>query len=356
MSIKKVKYKLIGLMSGTSLDGLDIAFCTFSFSAGKWDFSIDAAETIPYSVQWKSRLASIHNASALDLALTHVDYGHLLGKLSRKFIRKHKVEPDFISSHGHTIFHQPSMGLTLQIGHGAAIAAETGIPVISDFRAMDVALGGQGAPLVPIGDMLLFSGYDLCLNLGGIANISFTEKGKRLAYDICPVNQVLNRLAAELKMEYDKDGKLACSGKVNESLLKKLNSLPFFIQKPPKSLGREWISDVVFPLLSGFSIPVKDKLSTFCEHIAMQIALSTAKKPEGRMLVTGGGALNKFLVNRIKDHVKHRIVIPDPVIINFKEALVFAFLGVLRYREETNCLSSVTGASHDNTGGMIFLP
>jgi anhydro-N-acetylmuramic acid kinase len=344
----------IGIMSGTSLDGLDIVFCSFEKTKGKWGYRILFAETYPYTVPWRTRLAGVENGSALDLALTDAEYGHYIGVKTRKFIQKHAVSPALIASHGHTIFHQPGRGMTLQIGNGSAIAAETGIPVVSDFRSLDVALGGQGAPLVPAGDRLLFGEYDFCLNLGGFANISYESRGKRTGYDICPVNIVLNRLAAGTGHAFDKGGRLAASGKADLRLLKKLNDLPFYKLIPPKSLGKEWVLSTFWPVVGRSRIPVQDKLHTLCLHIAQQISVSCKRSRKSRVLVTGGGAWNSFLVETIRDHSPHQFVVPDPHTVNFKEALIFAFLGVLRMEGEANALASSTGASADNSGGAVW--
>lgn len=384
-------------MSGTSLDGIDIAFCEFRLNHDKWTFEIHQAETIPYTQSWKDRLSDAGNGSALELVMLDRDFGHFLGRLVGSFIDKHHIHPDLIASHGHTVFHQPGHGLTLQIGHGPAIRAATGIPVVCDFRSLDVALGGQGAPLVPIGDRLLFSDYDFCLNIGGFANISFEAGDKRIAYDTGPANIVLNQLALRAGHPYDQDGLLARQGKLDHLLLENLNALDYFTLKPPKSLGREWVSEYIDPLLSDSTLPVCDIIATFCEHIAIQIGHATEmtvipenepclsskilpraqvseasdrtiseektksmgfRNPEGccrkRILVTGGGALNLFLVERIAHYAQADLAIPDRLTVEFKEALIFAFLGVLRWRNEPNCLKSVTGARYDASGGGIF--
>jgi anhydro-N-acetylmuramic acid kinase len=350
----KHSYSAIGIMSGTSLDGLDIVFCTFGKTRGKWGYDILFAETTPYPESWRDRLSGVENGSALDLALTDAEYGHYIGIRVRKFMQKHGITPDLIASHGHTIFHQPERGMTLQIGQGSSIAAETGIPVVSDFRSLDVALGGQGAPLVPAGDRLLFGEYDFCLNLGGFANISYEHRGKRIGYDICPVNMVLNRLAAEKGDPYDKGGCLAAAGKADPRLLKKLNDLPFYSRKPPKSLGKEWVLSTFWPVVSCSGIPAEDKLHTLCMHIAQQVSSSCRRSRKGRVLVTGGGAWNTFLVEAIRNHSSHRFVVPDPHTVNYKEALIFAFLGVLRMEGEANALASSTGAGSDNSGGAVW--
>jgi len=345
-------YKVIGLMSGTSLDGVDIAYCEFKFDR-EWDFKIGCAETIDYQQKWIDRLTSLINSDAEKISYTHFEYGKYLGEITGNFIRKNRLSPDFISSHGHTIFHQPEKGFTLQIGDGNSISAVTGFPVVFDFRSLDVALGGQGAPLVPIGDRLLFGQFDYCLNLGGIANISFEQAGKRLAFDICPVNIALNFLASLAGRRYDNNGSIASKGFIIPPLLKKLNQLNYYPKNPPKSLSREWIESNFFPLINKGSDPIENKLRTVIEHIAIQIAAVLNPLPQGKLLITGGGAKNKFLVEVLRTKVGCNVVVPEVEIIDFKEALIFAFLGVLRWRREINTLSSVTGAKRDSCGGSI---
>ena len=347
-------YKAIGLMSGTSLDGLDLAFCEFILENNRWNYKIECAETIPYSVYWKDVLSNLESGSALDFVTADVEFGHLMGKFTRDFIERNALVPDFIASHGHTIFHQPGKRITSQIGRGSAIAAETGLPVICDFRSLDVALGGQGAPLVPIGDDLLFHEYDFCLNIGGFANISFHTEGKRIAYDICPANIVMNHLASKSGQEYDADGMLAKSGTVHPKILNALNELSYYKLPFPKSLGREWVVQHILPLLENSGLPTTDLLATFCEHIAQQVATAVETKRSAKMLITGGGAFNRFLVSRISQYAVPEIILPDANTINFKEALIFAFLGVLRKCKEVNCLRSVTGAAKDSSGGAIY--
>jgi anhydro-N-acetylmuramic acid kinase len=347
-------YKVTGLMSGTSLDGVDMAFCTFSIKDGRWSYTLEKAETMPYPNEWKSRLSDLENGSALEFAKTDTEYGHYLGKITKAFHLNNKIRPDFIASHGHTIFHQPDKLFTSQIGNGSAIAAETGIPVVCDFRSTDVALGGQGAPLVPAGDQLLFDKYTYCLNLGGFANISYRKSGDRIAFDICPANIVLNYLASFLHKDYDENGSMARQGILHQPLLGALNKQEFYHRQPPKSLGKEWVLSEVHPVLLHFDIPVTDKLRTFTEHIADQVANVIRNDDNGTLLITGGGSFNNFLLERIREKTKVTLVLPDPLTINFKEALIFAFLGVLRLREEINCLKSCTGASHDNIGGAIY--
>jgi len=350
----KKNWTIIGIMSGTSLDGIDLACCKFSEDDGKWSYQVQGAETIPYSGFWVERLRNVENASAFEYVRTDLEYGHLIGKVCRKFILDHGITPDFISSHGHTVFHQPDKMITSQIGHGSAITAETGFPVVCDFRTTDVALHGQGAPLVPIGDRLLFSDYNYCLNLGGFANISYEKEGKRIAFDVCPVNIVLNHFSMIAGYAFDFNGDLARSGRTNPELLSRLNSLAYYHQGPPKSLGKEWVISEVFPLMESFKIPVEDQLSTMCSHVAAQVSGAVQTSEHKKILVTGGGALNGFLMEEIKKENKTKIIIPDKGTIEFKEALVFAFLGLLRWTNQVNILSSVTGADRDSIGGSVF--
>ena len=349
-------YHVIGVMSGTSLDGVDIAYCEFHKTGDEWSFAIINAETLRYEPHWKNILSGLENKSALEFARIHMEYGHYIGKAVKEFINRNVLEIDFVCSHGHTIFHQPENKLTVQIGSGAAIAAECRLPVVCDFRSVDVALGGQGAFLVPIGDKLLFHQYDFCLNLGGFANISFEEKRERTAFDICPVNIVLNALASQAGKEYDSNGEMAQSGVLNEQLLMELNELNFYSKTPPKSLGKEWVLRFINPLLEKYSIPLNDKIRTVTEHVAMQISAVLKKSAEKNMLITGGGAYNQFLIQRIRDLSSMEIKLPADEVIDNKEALIFAFLGVLRMRKQINCLSSVTGAESDNVGGAVYRP
>ncbi|HBS87231.1 MAG: anhydro-N-acetylmuramic acid kinase [Bacteroidetes bacterium GWF2_38_335] len=347
------KYKVIGVMSGSSLDGLDVALCEFSFENKTWDAKILHAETYSYN---NSLIELLQGASELDgfnLLKLHKEYGVYIGKIVNHFIDNCPESPDFIASHGHTIFHQPENQITFQVGSGAFIASTTGITTISDFRTLDVALGGQGAPLVPIGDEFLFNQYDFCLNLGGIANISYKEEGKRKAFDICPVNMVINKLAKSKGKPFDMDGELAKSGKLNTDLLNDLDKLSYYQQKPPKSLGREWVEKEFYPALNRYEISVEDKLNTIYHHIANQIQAVTHSGVRKELFLTGGGSHNKYLVQLIRHLTNHILIIPDDEIVDFKEAMIFAFLGVLRYKREINCLSSVTGARQDCIGGIF---
>lgn len=350
----KNQFNVIGLMSGTSLDGLDVAAVELVRENDIWKFEIKKAVTIDYPNDLEEKLRNAPELNGEELTRLHFQYGKYLGEQVNEFISNSNFAPDLIASHGHTVFHRPEEGITLQIGSGEAIARLCGVLTVADFRTGDVLLGGQGAPLVPIGDRLLFSDYDYCLNLGGFANISFESSGERLAYDVCPVNIVLNAIAQKLGKKYDKDGELGRSGTIDTDLLDQLNSLSFYKMDAPKSLGREWVEAHIDALLDAASISDKDKLRTYYEHIAIQLAV--AVKGSGSMLVTGGGAFNSFLMERIKAHASVELVQPSKEIIDFKEALIFAFLGVLRVMGETNCLASVTGARCNSSSGVIYLP
>jgi len=348
-------FDVIGLMSGTSLDGLDIAYCNFKFD-NKWHFSLVHHETVSYSREQKYALANLENETAINYALFHVEFGKLTGNNVNKFIKKNNItNVDFIASHGHTIFHQPLNNLTTQIGCGAQITATTGIETICDFRTKDIALGGQGAPLVPVGDELLFSEYDYCLNLGGIANISFKEKGKRISYDLAMANIVNNYICSLEGIEYDDKGKLGASGNFNQNLYTDLNAIAFFSKAHPKSLGKENFIKNFKPILDKYDISNADKLNTFGKHLAHQICKILSSNSDKKALITGGGAFNTFWISEIKQTTNTQIIIPDDKTIEYKEAIIFGFLGVLRKKQLVNCLASVTGAKEDSIGGTIYL-
>jgi len=348
------KYKVLGIMSGTSMDGIDYALCEFVKNDDSWECKISAAETIPYSNEWEKKLGNCHNLSGYELLKLDMEYGYYIGENAKNFLKRNGLKADFISSHGHTVFHNPKEKVTFQIGNGAAIASASSLTTVCNFRILDVALHGQGAPLVPVGDAILFSDYDYCLNLGGFANISFLWYKKRVAFDICPVNIAINNLSRQLGKGFDEDGNIGRQGKVDMPLLKALNSLPFYKELNPKSLSREWTEEFFFPLFNHDHLSIHDKIRTLYEHIAFQISRILTGKSSKKILITGGGAHNKFLIELIKSKTNMKITIPDKQIINFKEALIFAFLGILRMRNEYNCLSSVTGSRHDNIGGVIY--
>lgn len=345
---------IIGVMSGTSLDGIDIVYVKIN-TAENYPFKLIKAETISYSNDWKFALKEGFHLSGENLIKLDADYGILLGNILLNFIKDNKIEKlDFIASHGHTIFHNPERKYTFQIGNGPYITSITGIKTICNFRAQDVALGGQGAPLVPIGDELLFSEYNYCLNLGGFSNISFHKNQQRIAFDICPVNIVLNHYVASLNMEYDDKGSLASSGNIDKNLLEALNCLPFYNNVKPKSLGYEFIVETIFPIIDNYKLDIKDILRTFVEHIALQISKKIDSNSDKKILVTGGGAFNTFLIDRIQSYTKTQLIIPEETIINYKEALIFALLGHLKDEGKNNCLKSVTGASKDHSSGVVY--
>ncbi len=352
-------YYVIGLMSGTSLDGLDIAYVEFLCEKDQWSFHLLHSKAIQYSNEWKNKLNNAMSLGGLEIHLLDIEFAEYFSECVNSFIKENSINKvDFISSHGHTIFHQPEKKISLQIGAGQILAENCGIDVICDFRKQDVAMGGQGAPLVPIGDKYLFSEYDFCLNIGGIANVSFEKNKQRIAYDICPANMVFNYFAEQMNLSFDEDGKVAASGKINTTLLEQLNALPYYAQATPKSLGKEWVFASCLPLINTFELSIEDKLHTFTEHIALQIAKEIngeIKSNNAKLLITGGGAYHQHLINRLSHFCKAEIVIPDKKIIEFKEAIIFAFLGVLNFRNENNCLASVTGASRDHCSGVKYI-
>ena len=360
-------YRALGIMSGSSLDGLDLAFVEFHESAGKWDFALKACSCIQFPVEWKERLASAPTLSAFEYQLLHTAFGHFIGEKVNQFVIENNLEfqVQLISSHGHTCFHFPAQKMTAQIGDGAAIAAITGINTVTDLRSLDIALGGQGAPIVPVGEKLLWPGTDLFLNIGGIANLSVNTADGYLAFDVCPANRVLNMLAAENGYKYDSGGEMAAVGSIDESVLTTLNALDYYRQPYPKSLANEFGTETVFPIVKTTSTNY-DALRTYSEHIAVQIknalqavAHNTGQSLSGKsLLITGGGAHNTFLISRIQELTAElgiSIVLPDANIIDFKEAIVMALLGVLRWREENTVLASVTGARRSSIGGAVWM-
>jgi len=359
-------YRAIGLMSGSSLDGLDIAFAEFQENGGRWGYQILAADCYPYPVEWTTRLKGTIHLSAKDYLLLHTAYGHYLGEQVNRFIEAHQLEykVGLVASHGHTTFHLPAQQMTGQLGDGAAIAAKTGLPVVTDLRAMDVALGGQGAPIVPVGEKFLLGEFDYFLNIGGIANIS-VNNDPCIAFDICPANRVLNMLANDAGKEYDENGKMAASGSVNSALLEKLNALDYYKEPYPKSLANDFGTDIVYPVIKETGISTADALGTHCEHISFQISkaifsLGNNKPgtPNPKLLVTGGGAFNTFLIELLREKLGKLnidVVVPDKNLVNFKEALIMAFIGVLRWRQENNVLATVTGAMRDSIGGAVWI-
>lgn len=368
-------YNVIGLMSGSSLDGLDIAYVEFGEKAGKWDYEIKCAGCIGYDEKWTQKLKDAVHLCAKEYQLLHTDYGRYLGEMVNEFIEKfqldHKI--NLIASHGHTTFHFPERRMTHQLGDGAAIAAQTQLPVVSDLRSMDIAFGGQGAPIVPLGEKLLFGDYDYFLNIGGIANVSinseptnnadsYLDSKEIIAFDVCAANRVLNMIAAEKNKPYDEDGKMASSGKINEALLEKLNALEYYKVVFPKSLANSFGTGIIYPLIKNSNLSTEDSLCTYTEHIAIQVKSSLESQFSNtdirKLMITGGGAFNKFLVARISKHLQEinfEVYIPEDDVVIYKEALIMALLGVLRWREQYTVLSSVTGALRNSIGGALWL-
>jgi anhydro-N-acetylmuramic acid kinase len=360
-----MQYNVVGLMSGSSLDGLDIAFVRFEEGAGKWQFELAETACIPYPDAWRQNLAGLNSLSARDYLMMHTAYGHYLGNCVNDFLEEKNLayQIQLIASHGHTAFHFPSRHTTAQLGDGAAIAAVTGIRTITDFRSTDVALGGQGAPIVPIGEKLLFPEYDLFLNIGGIANLS--AKGEKFfGFDICPANRILNLLANQTEKGFDENGRIASRGNVDEQLLHRLNDFSFYNQHYPKSLGNEFGLEEIFPVVLKAGLTLQDALRTYVEHIVVQVKRGVLllkeemkTKEQLRLLITGGGAHNRFLTERLEEELLPagiECIKPSESLINYKEALVIALMGALRWREDINIMHSVTGASKDSINGAVW--
>jgi len=352
--MKKQEYFVIGVMSGTSLDGIDLAYIHFK-KEKNWSYKIICAETVAYDARWETKLRDGVGYSNIQLEKLNISYTKLLSEVINSFVEKYQLKKiDAVCSHGHTILHQPENKLTLQIGNLKELALLINQDVVCDFRVQDVLLGGEGAPLVPIGDQLLFSDYTYCVNLGGFSNISTELNDERVAYDICPVNIVLNHYIQKTGIPYDDGGNLAQTGNIDEMLLNKLNALPFYEKQAPKSLGLEWVKSIIIPLVDSCELSVKDVLRTFVEHTAIQIGKVLAGE-NSTALFTGGGVYNVFLIERIKVFSPVKINIPNTELIEYKEALIFGFLGVLKLRNEVNVLASVTGAKKNHSSGNTFL-
>jgi len=350
-------YHAIGIMSGTSLDGIDISLSSYSYDKNSaWSFDIKKTTTISYSEELKHQLAGATELSGLALKLLENEWSNFAAKQINQFLKNSVIKPELIGNHGHTIFHQTDKKLTYQLANNSIIAVETGIPTIGDFRSADVALGGQGAPLVPIGDAMLFSKYDCCINLGGIANLSFTKNNETIAYDCCPFNIPLNILANSLGHDFDDGGKIAAMGMVNESLLKELMEIPFFNESHPKSLGIEWIKEHFLPIIEKHTIKTADTLSTLIELYTKLIGSVILDNNLHRVLITGGGTHNTYFIEELKKKTKIEIETMKEETIDFKEAIIFGFLGVLRWRKEVNTVPSVTGASKAHSSGGLYLP
>jgi anhydro-N-acetylmuramic acid kinase len=345
--------RIVGLMSGTSLDGLDVALCEFSMSKEQLEYHIIKAETLDYPREIKDRLSCCGNFGLTAFLDFHRKYGYWLGNTVRDFLDRHQLKADYIGSHGHTVFHEPQVGRNFQLGEASAIAAAAGMPVVSDFRSLDVCLGGQGAPLVPIGDELLFSAYGYRINLGGFCNVSLKRGDHLLAWDIGPFNLAMNYLAAQMGLEYDEDGRIASTGKVDKALVAELNGLPYYQLDPPKSLGREWFEREFIPRMEKYTLSTADKLASFSEHIAYQITMQCKGAEKDNLLITGGGAYNLDFLSRLRRMIHLEVIVPDANLVNYKEALIFALLAYLRIHEQVNTYRSVSGAKQNSCGGSI---
>lgn len=359
-------------MSGTSMDGIDMAYCRFKERLtsedhpkklpNAWSYQILKAATHPFPENWKRRLKTLDSQTAVVFARTDCEFGHFLGKTLRKFIQDEKITPQFIASHGQTIFHQPENQFTTQIGDGEAMVSYLTVPLVTQFRYKDMALGGQGAPLVPFGEKHLLAQKTVFLNLGGIANLTCGEQ----AFDVCVCNMALNWLAEKLSpnLSHDPEGRHAASGQIITALLERLEGLAWYHSPPPKSLGKEWFESAILPLLEKGNQPWEDKLATYTEHIAGRIAhalsLLTPVSAETQLLVSGGGAYNMHLIRSVKTKLNETgsklQLITDPMLTEYKEAMIFAFLGLHTLLGRTNTLTSVTGARQPCIGGSIHLP
>jgi len=346
----------LGVMSGTSLDGVDLALCRFN-AQNPAKYQILKATTVPYPASWHSALASAYTATGR--ALTELDrsYGRYVGQLCAAFLADEQIhEPLLICSHGHTVFHAPAERYTLQIGHGPSVKEAAGYPVLSDFRSADVAAGGQGAPLVPIADKDLFSHYGGCLNLGGFANVSFKAGATLRAHDICPCNTLLNEQAGRIGLPYDEGGNLAKKGIAVQSLLTELQQLPIYTDGSPVSLSTETLERHFKPIMSKWAHETpQDLLASLCLHFAWAIARSVELiAPGATILVTGGGAFNSFLLQKIKTQAPHVVWhVPDSNTINFKEALAFAYLGYLYTHKLPGNVPACTGAAGPRILGTL---
>jgi anhydro-N-acetylmuramic acid kinase len=354
MNISGKSCKVLGLMSGTSLDGLDLAACIFH-ECNISNFEIVAAETVKYSEKFAERLKLANHVSVESLLILDHDFAKFCAEELLRFIEKTGFVPDLVSSHGHTVLHRPDLNYTLQIGNPGIIASLSGYVTVGDFRTQNVALGGQGAPLVPIGDALLFPQFDACLNLGGIANISFEMNNRRIAWDICVLNMALNNVANRLGFSFDEGGTIAAKGNVNERILSELNQLAYYAQPYPKSLGREWFESTMLPIMDRAMLPESDLMATLVAHQVFQLEKAIPANCK-TILVTGGGAFNRYLIDKMRSIQRISWEVPDSLTINFKEALIFAFLGYRRLKSANNCLSSVTGSLRDHCSGGIYLP
>lgn len=360
--MKKTEYRVIGVMSGTSLDALDICIANYKLKNKKWQYKIEVSKSFNYSYKWIKTLTNPFNLSAEKMCLVETKYSLYISKKINKLLKQSNIsyqDIDLISCHGHTFFHNPKKKYTKQICNGQLIASKTNIKTVCNFRNLDIVYGGTGAPLVPIGDCLMFSNYSYCVNIGGVMNISYKKNKKRVAFDICLANMGLNNIVSKYGLKYDKNGNISKKGRVNKELLNQLLSIDYHKKKGPKSMGKEEFNNYYKPILKSYKIPTKDKLATFVEFIATELykVIKCSRVKKNKILITGGGAYNNHLINEIKKKLtEYKIIIPEKDIVEFKEALIFGLLGVLRVRKNINCLSSVTGAKKNSCTGEVFYP
>lgn len=361
------QFSVVGLMSGSSLDGTDLAWCTFEFAeenpAQLLNWTLHKGTTLPYPFEWKERLRNAPQLNGRDLWLLHTELGLYFGNIVNNFLDGVPETVDFIASHGHTVFHYPAQHTTTQVGDGAAIAGVLNLPVIDQFRTQDMAIGGQGAPLAPLADQYFFSDYFACLNLGGITNISIQTPQGYLAFDVGGANQVMDVLMQEIGEIYDEAGQLARTGQLIPELKQAADALPFHTLAPPKSLGNDWVREQLLPIFQDQQYPLQDRLHTYCQHVAGQIAASISQTAQQeqlevnasqQMLVAGGGGFNLFLCECIASAIHPlQLVIAPPDIIAYKEAALMALAGALRWQQQPNVLASVTGAQRSVVGGAI---
>jgi anhydro-N-acetylmuramic acid kinase len=347
---------VLGLMSGTSTDGLDIAAVRFNQQNQQIVYNLLDTQFVPYTSVLEKKLMEAPLLSGRELRRLDIEFGRFLADEVLKFIDKKTWKASLIGSHGHTVFHVPKDGYTMQIGCGATLASLTGTPVVCDFRQGDVALDGQGAPLVPIGDQMLFASYDYCVNLGGFANISCNREGHRVAWDICALNVVLNALASEAGLKYDEGGQMAANGKKISDLLKQLDTLEYYSQPAPKSLGTEWVEYNIKPVLNRYSHePLVDRIHTFTLHVAQKIG-GELKGKSSKAYFSGGGCNNNYLLSLIKKYSEAEVIAAEPSLSDFKEALIFALLAYLRWYGRLSTIPTVTGASRAIPAGAVYLP
>lgn len=347
-------------MSGTSLDGLDLCAVEFERTNGRWTYRIHAFETIPYrGTLWPEHLtAAYRDRGALRTQVSH-EFALWCQGQWLDFGARHQFAAHAVAHHGHTVEHDPLRGITVQIGHEASAFASSPIPVVGDFRSGNVARGGQGAPLVPLADRDLFEDFAVCVNLGGFSNASWTDGGGlRRAGDLGPCNGLLNPLAGELGRDYDPEGTYAATGTARPT--PDLEKLHYYGAPFPKSLGREWMETDFLPAFNAKRPNrTEDALATASAHIAWSIAqgLRAANAPKGPALLSGGGAYNTDLIRRLRETAPEwEWTVAPKDILEAKEALAFAYLGLLRLRGEPNVLASYAGGTADGCDGSIFGP